>query len=820
MTKTLHLAWLFVLAMLLPQAVMADQLMNETFSYPAGDLYGQGGWCQYASNSADPIQVGTTPLSFAGYQSIGAGGSVALGNTSIGQDLFYQFRENGNPINSGTLYCSFLVNVSDAQGEVYFFALVSGSKNGLKDKGSTSEYLRIFAKASENEGKFLLGASKNGATMQSNVELNLNETYLVVLKWEFVEGTTNDVASVYVNPVSETAEPTLTTTTGNGEPNSSNGLLALELRQGTTTSKTGPTLTIDDIRVATSWAELFSVSEPPAVEDGVEVTEEKLFNGDYANVGETVPFARYTVEAHGLASAGSVYLTGANAAMFEVDKAEVPAGDGTTVITVSYKPTAAGKHSARLNFELTPVEWNQGFTLNAVALDPAAMPSAVIDRSALTAFSAAVGESQSQTFTVTTTNLVDYGTIRFTNPTGAFLLSTSSLLKNGENTITLTFNPKQEGSFNETIAVEAIGMETQTFNVSGMTTAGKDPEDKEGDAFELTTQNPLALMIEGFDNAVKNKPLALEAWTNSALAGTRAWWGYTETNDAEGTVNGMAKVTPYDSFGTLEGEPCEMMLVTPPLALAAAAEKLLSFRIKGQYLADGQTDLMEVCYIDATGEYVYTEPINGLDIPATADANDQWRDYTIDLTGLELADPFHIGFHFKSMRGKSNSATYYVDDVSWGRADLPFIRPAVPSAELTATLTEPAQATFHITGLNLTAPIALRVTGPNASKFALSENQLPKEGGDVTLTFTPEEEGLHEAYIEMTSEGAPASQIIVLGHAVMPVGIHSAAGEGETVNVTTLEGIRCNANNLKKGVYIVTKKDHNGKLTTQKVVVK
>ena len=43
-------------------------------------------------------------------------------------------------------------------------------------------------------------------------------------------------------------------------------------------------------------------------------------------------------------------------------------------------------------------------------------------------------------------------------------------------------------------------------------------------------------------------PGDIEGWTNSALKGTRAWWGFSFLDyDSESPNEKVAKVTPYDS---------------------------------------------------------------------------------------------------------------------------------------------------------------------------------------------------------------------------------------------------------------------------------
>ena len=53
------------------------------------------------------------------------------------------------------------------------------------------------------------------------------------------------------------------------------------------------------------------------------------------------------------------------------------------------------------------------------------------------------------------------------------------------------------------------------------------------------------------------------------------------------------------------------------------------------------------------------------------DLNDEWQEFHVDLANQNIEDVFFMGFRFKSMRGSSHSAVYYVDDVTYGRTDVP-----------------------------------------------------------------------------------------------------------------------------------------------------
>lgn len=255
----------------------AEVLLNENFEYEKGNLYGQGkdidstklGWIRYGTHTGNPIQVVEGALSYIGYQenAIGKAAKITNGSTTD-EDLQIAF--SNAPIASNSIYAAMLVNITDAgQGEqpAYFAAFTGKTNKGWVDGVNATEYGRIFSIKSEEEGKFKFGISKNNANPSVTTEnLNLGETYLLVLKYEFIDGGTNDITSLWVNPIDFKNEPvtTLIGTITQGDASTTNGLQAFEIRQGQSFNRLTPTMTIDAIRVATTWNELFpsATSEP------------------------------------------------------------------------------------------------------------------------------------------------------------------------------------------------------------------------------------------------------------------------------------------------------------------------------------------------------------------------------------------------------------------------------------------------------------------------------------------------------------------------------------------------------------------------------
>ena len=234
---------LLLLILLAKGSVAQELLLEENFDYPVGtQLVGTNGWTQQGTTTTNPIMVESGNLSYPSYVSSNIGNYVTINNS--GQDAYKAFASQ----NSGTVYCAFLVNVSDAQttGD-YFFAFEPSP-------GNTSYTGRLFIKKDASSSNFAFGISKGTeAAFYTNFDYSLNTTYLVVVKYEMIAGSQNDVISVFINPTlsSEPLSPTVSTAgESTGDPSA---LGAILLRQGAPTS--APTLKIDGIRVATTWNE-------------------------------------------------------------------------------------------------------------------------------------------------------------------------------------------------------------------------------------------------------------------------------------------------------------------------------------------------------------------------------------------------------------------------------------------------------------------------------------------------------------------------------------------------------------------------------------
>ena len=228
-------------ALLLLSGQSWGQLLNENFSYTSATLLTANGWVAHSGGGTNAITVASDSLiSYPGYLSSGTGFQVKL--TTNGEDDNKAFTSK----NSGNLYGGFRVNATWAQTTGDYFAHFGATAGA----SNTTFAGRIWIKKEGPSSKFAFGISKSStATNISYTGFNysLNTTYLVVVKYSFVAGATNDVATLYINPTLNAVEPsatisTLTTDNAIADPTA---LTSFCLRHGHATA--APLLKLDGI---------------------------------------------------------------------------------------------------------------------------------------------------------------------------------------------------------------------------------------------------------------------------------------------------------------------------------------------------------------------------------------------------------------------------------------------------------------------------------------------------------------------------------------------------------------------------------------------
>ena len=331
-----------------------ETYLAESFDYAEGNLYGNGKWVKYGKKTTAPIQVAKSPLTFAGYQDNVAGNAVRLTKES-GEYCQVLFRDKGTDAAKGTVYYSALVNVSELPSgsrTAAFMALTgANSLDATKfgDAEAGSEGAGLFAQAS-GEG-FKLGVSRNVANLGNvktsvawaDEECALGTTYLVVVKYEIVDGADNDRISLWINPAKGDAEPAASVVADEESAESLADVRGIELRQGSSSVAKTPVAVIDEVRVASTWDEIFT----PAKADAVATPEITItdMSADFGKVYKGLTYTK-TINVKGKNLKGDISLSSPVSGEVAVSAATVAKADAESengcdvVLTLSVDNTA------------------------------------------------------------------------------------------------------------------------------------------------------------------------------------------------------------------------------------------------------------------------------------------------------------------------------------------------------------------------------------------------------------------------------------------------------------------------------------------------
>jgi len=219
------------------------QILVENFEYAVGSLLVNNGWTAHSGSGTESITV-TNGLSYSGFAGSEIGGAALLDNN--GEDVHKTY----DPQSTGTVYVAFMVNVT-ATSAGYFLHL-AGNPISTIFRG------KVFMDATNHFG---VSFGVNTATLAS-AAYNLGTTYFLVLKYEVVSGTNNDIVSLFIFdgtfPDAEPATPTigpLTDATQSDIVPSSVALRQFNAAQN---------ITVDGIRIASNWDDAATPSGGPA----------------------------------------------------------------------------------------------------------------------------------------------------------------------------------------------------------------------------------------------------------------------------------------------------------------------------------------------------------------------------------------------------------------------------------------------------------------------------------------------------------------------------------------------------------------------------
>jgi hypothetical protein len=246
-----HIFYIFAISLLMffTGKSFGQLLLEENFDYPAGDSITLHNWIGH-SGSTNMVVV-SPGLTYTNYPSSGIGNALKLDTVGIsGMDVNRNFTET----TSGSVYASYMVNVlyAAASGDYYFHL-------GNTTLGSIFRP-KLFVKNDGGNVSFGISKGSNTGTYATSTYL-YNTTYLIVIKYTFIAGTSNDEVSMFVFtspnlPATEPTTPTVGPLTDASQSDLENaGTVAI--RQGTQTTR--PIAIMDGIRITTSWGSIVPV---------------------------------------------------------------------------------------------------------------------------------------------------------------------------------------------------------------------------------------------------------------------------------------------------------------------------------------------------------------------------------------------------------------------------------------------------------------------------------------------------------------------------------------------------------------------------------
>lgn len=280
----------------------------------------------------------------------------------------------------------------------------------------------------------------------------------------------------------------------------------------------------------------------------------------------------------------------------------------------------------------------------------------------------------------------------------------------------------------------------------------------------VDTKEAQGLLEEYFDTQRHTRGISLAGWQSFASLADRPFKGWEQKNKSTQKVEeSCAQISFFNSLDKEDAREQEAWLIAPLLSKAKAQSMNLTFRLRYELPTEDGKEQFGVYILTPEGaggvKAQFIDISKQLLVPQIEP--DKWYDYCIDLSKLEgvtIEDYFYVAFTMYSpVGGTKTSLTFMVDDVTFGRTDLPVI---------TAT---PDQVNFIFKPNVPCPPQTIQVSVSHPSKavtvslepsrlmeeFKVAPLQLPAEGGELAVGFkTKKERDLAAALLLQTRGGA------------------------------------------------------------------
>lgn len=284
-------------------------------------------------------------------------------------------------------------------------------------------------------------------------------------------------------------------------------------------------------------------------------------------------------------------------------------------------------------------------------------------------------------------------------------------------------------------------------------------------------------MDETFNGKRHTRTLSIDGWQNLPVRAERPFMAWQVKDKAQDKVTDEAAQISFLAWGKEDKREHETWLLSPTLSMKGAKSKIMTLRVRFDLPTDNPREKFGVwaitegeqpksVFIDLNEHMPVVDPSD----KTSALAPGTWLDYYIDLgkvKELEDVDLFHIAFSYYSpVGGNETSLTFYIDDVTFGRDDLPVL--STTAGKVTVIKARPGVKSdpveIGVAGERTDSAIKLTLLPEQARKFfKLSVQELPKEGGQFEIVFKADEKKEYPALLLAQSRGAAPLQIKLLG---------------------------------------------------------
>lgn len=290
-----------LLATALPAALSANAevLLNESFGYDAGNLNSQGVWVSNGYAGTAPICVVDGSLTREGYQTEVVGKMAQIGMDMGKNSVQAIFAPKDKEAVTAPVYYSALVRVDafpsslGKPGAIIALTGANASTGDFGDAMTGSEGGGLFVKKGATDGMAVMGVSRNSSTngvaadqvVWADKEIAVGDTALVVVKYQKTDGDGNDEMWLWINPADENATPDAVVEASSAAAESLFDIRGIALCQRSALTSKIPQVTVDELRVGTEWADIFSGSKTPVATPNITLSENPVnFGQAYCNI--------------------------------------------------------------------------------------------------------------------------------------------------------------------------------------------------------------------------------------------------------------------------------------------------------------------------------------------------------------------------------------------------------------------------------------------------------------------------------------------------------------------------------------------------------